>query len=114
MADLRKIENIMLNPAAAFKEPAQVVHDASLTRDQKIEILRQWHYDAVRLQESAGENMTGGELDKLRAVSKALLELDVHPSKEADPHDPTNQPAPSVLGRIGEAARKILGTGARE
>jgi hypothetical protein len=74
-----------LNPRGSYQHPDQVLADQSLTREQKIEILREWHYDAVRLQESAGENMTGGERDMLREVSNALLKLDVAPSVETDP-----------------------------
>jgi hypothetical protein len=77
-----------LDPRSAYQHPDEVLKDDDLTREQKIEILREWHYDAVRLQESAGENMAGGEPDMLRAVSKALLALDVSPAEEADPNAP--------------------------
>jgi hypothetical protein len=79
------VESKKLNPSGAYNHPEQVLEDESLSRAQKIEILREWYYDALRLQESAGENMTGGEEDRLRAVSQALLKLDVSPVKEADP-----------------------------
>jgi hypothetical protein len=90
MSGSEDISDKKLNPQASYKHPAQVLTDTSLTREQKIEILREWHYDAVRLQESDSENMTGGEPDMLRAVSNALLSLDVSPSEEADPRAPKN------------------------
>jgi len=92
MSGSKDFEEKKLNPRAAYQHPEQVITDQSLTREQKIEILREWHYDAVRLQESAGENMTGGEPDLLRQVSNALLRLDVSPSVEADPN--AQKPAP--------------------
>ena len=73
------------NPSDAYSHPREVVQDAKLSREQKIEILREWHYDALRLQDSASENMTGDDTDRLSAVSKALLELGVSPAKEGDP-----------------------------
>jgi hypothetical protein len=73
------------NPSGSYNDPADVLTDKDLSRDEKIAILREWYYDAMRLQESEGENMSGGEPDRLRSVSKALLELGVSPVKEADP-----------------------------
>jgi len=73
------------NPSAAYNDPADVLNDKDLSRDEKIAILREWYYDALRLQESEGENMSGGEPDRLRSVSKALLELGVSPVTEGDP-----------------------------
>jgi hypothetical protein len=76
------VEEKKVNPSVSYGRPDDVVNDARLTRDQKIAILREWHYDAVRLQDSAEENMTGGEPDRLQAVSNALLKLDISPSGE--------------------------------
>ena len=78
------LEGKKTNPSAAYSHPEEVLSDEALTKEQKIEILREWYYDAMRLQESDGENMTGGEPDRLQAVSKALLKLGVSPVKEAD------------------------------
>lgn len=79
------IEAKKLNPSASYDDPKDVLSDKSLSRDEKISILREWYYDALRLQESEAENMSGGEPDRLRSVSNALLELGVSPVKEADP-----------------------------
>ena len=45
--DLKKA---MLDPTRVFSEPADVVANKELTRDQKIEILRRWEYDAHQLE----------------------------------------------------------------
>lgn len=88
MTGTEDITDKKLNPRGSYQHPDQVLADPKLTREQKIEILREWHYDAIRLQESDGENMTGGEPDLLRAVSRALLSLDVSPAVEGDPNAP--------------------------
>ncbi len=44
--DLRKA---MLNPTAVFRGPEDVLQRDELTREQKIEILRRWEYDALEL-----------------------------------------------------------------
>ncbi|MCH8321615.1 MAG: hypothetical protein IIB64_00880 [Proteobacteria bacterium] len=45
--DLKKA---MLDPTQVFDEPEEVVANNELTRDQKIEILRRWEYDAHQLE----------------------------------------------------------------
>lgn len=97
MTSDESVEAKKVNPTVSYDHPNDVLNDAALTREQKIAILREWHYDAVRLQESASESMTGGEPDRLRSVSNALLELGVSPAAELDPHAPKK---PSVLSRI--------------
>ena len=47
MIDLKKA---MLDPTQVFDEPEEVVANNELTRDQKIEILRRWEYDAHQLE----------------------------------------------------------------
>jgi len=96
MTENISFEDKKLNPAGAYGHPDEVLSDQSLTRDQRIEILREWHYDALRLQDSAAENMTGGEPDRLQSVTNALLKLGVSPAAEADPHAPEKD---SVLGK---------------
>jgi hypothetical protein len=88
MSGTDKVSEAKLNPRAAYGHPEQVLADDTLTREQKIEILREWYYDATRLQESEAEAMSGGEPDMLRAVSNALLQLDVSPVAERDPGAP--------------------------
>jgi hypothetical protein len=97
MTNVESVEAKKVNPASSYDHPSDVLKDEALTREQKIAILREWHYDAVRLQESAGENMTGGEPDRLRQVSNALLQLDISPAAELDPHAPEK---PSIMRRI--------------
>jgi len=90
------IETKKANPSGAYNDPDEVLNDDTLSREEKIAILREWHYDAMRLQESEAENMAGGEPDRLRSGSNALLKLDVSPVKEADPK---SEPPESTLAK---------------
>ena len=37
------IEQAMLDPAAAFEAPVEIAHHPTLSRDNKIRLLRSWH-----------------------------------------------------------------------
>lgn len=71
------IQKALLDPTAVFKHPHDVVHHAQLTRDQKIEILRRWAYDAKELETASDENMASmpEHEDRLNDILKALHEL---------------------------------------
>ncbi|MFQ6019113.1 MAG: hypothetical protein ACE5KF_13085 [Kiloniellaceae bacterium] len=44
------MQKAILDPTMVFKDPKDVVADVALTRDQKIDILRRWEYDARQLE----------------------------------------------------------------
>lgn len=69
-------EQVMLNPASEFAHPSDVYREQSLTRDQKIQILRQWEYDARELQVAEEENMSGGSANNLQEILSVLHQLD--------------------------------------
>jgi hypothetical protein len=68
-------EQALHDPCRVFGEPGNVLSHPDLDAGQKREILESWWQDAVRLSESAGENMTGGEEPMLKRVKDALREL---------------------------------------
>jgi hypothetical protein len=70
------IEKALKNPADVYNDPNQVLQDASLTREEKIKIMKQWEYDARILEVAEEENMAGGKPSLLRDVRKALIELE--------------------------------------
>ncbi len=71
--DLRKA---MLNPAFVFLGPEDVLQCDELTREQKIEVLRRWKFDALQLQVAEEENMGSEEpSDILDRVLQALHAL---------------------------------------
>jgi hypothetical protein len=63
------------DPSRAFSSPREVVESA-LPHEEKIKILRSWELDARRLLESAEENMTGGEKDRLPEIQRAIRQLE--------------------------------------
>ena len=83
------IEQAMLDPTSVFARPDDVCDEQSLTRNQKIKILRRWEYDARELEVAEEENMGGGPPDVLDEVLKALHRLDATVDIEHSP--PTKQ-----------------------
>ncbi len=70
------VKRAMLDPTSVFKEPEEVVATDELTRDQKIEILRRWEYDAHELE--VAEEEAGMEVrapDMFDRVVRALHTL---------------------------------------
>jgi hypothetical protein len=79
-----------LDPASVFGSPDDVVGRSDLTRDQKIEILRRWEYDAREILVAEEENMAGPDPgEQLDRVLRALHALGSGPDNESTP--PTKQ-----------------------
>ncbi len=70
------IEKAMLDPTAVFRTPEEVLLREDMTREQKIEVLRRWAYDARQLQVAEEENMGGQQPDFLDEILRALHALD--------------------------------------
>ncbi len=80
------VKMAMLDPTMVFEEPKEVVASNELTRDQKIEILRRWEYDAHQLEvaeEEAGMAVRRPEMFDL--VVQALHALGVERDTEHTP-----------------------------
>lgn len=60
------------NPASCFHRPQDVLDHPEFSREQKIEILRRWEYDARELSVAEEEGMGGGEPALLTLVLAAL------------------------------------------
>lgn len=71
MTDFQKA---LLDPTSVYKLPGEVVKDDSLSREQKIQILHRWEYDARELQVAEEENMP--ELTKHKKGSMLSRVLD--------------------------------------
>jgi len=83
MIDIKKA---MLDPTQVFADPSEVVADAELTRDQKIEILRRWEYDAHELEVAEEEaGMTVLQPDMFDRVLQALHTLGAERDTEHTP-----------------------------
>ena len=80
------VTKAMLDPTMVFKEPKDVVASNELTRNQKIEILRRWKYDAQQLEvaeEEAGMAVRRPEM--FDRVVQALHMLDLERDAEHTP-----------------------------
>ena len=80
------VNKAMLDPTMVFKDPKDAVANVELTRDQKIEILRSWEYDARQLEvaeEEAGMAVRRPEMFDL--VLQALHTLSVERDVEHTP-----------------------------
>jgi len=69
------MEQALLDPGGAFGSPDAIVRNEALTREQKIELLRRWEYDARENAVALEEGMPGGESDLLRRIVLALDRL---------------------------------------
>ena len=69
------LEQAMLSPSTVFTSPEEGAVASGISHEDKCKILSQWKLDAQRLEESADENMTGGERSRLSEVSKTLIAL---------------------------------------
>lgn len=75
-----------LDPSSAFDRPADVVTEAGLSREQKIEILRQWEYDAREMDVAEEENMQGTSRVELSDVLEALDKIDPDREEHTSPN----------------------------
>jgi hypothetical protein len=66
------VERAMLEPASVFATPEAVLTHDELTKEQKIEILWRWEYDAAEVAVAVEEGMPGEDNGLLRRVMLAL------------------------------------------
>lgn len=69
------LEQALRDPAASFAGPEDVVAHPDLGREQKIEILRLWEYDAAEAAVATEEGMPGGDNGLLARILAALAAL---------------------------------------
>lgn len=69
------LEQALLDPSSMFESPEDIAAHAGLTREQKIEILRLWQYDASEAEVATEEGMPGGDGELLRRILLALDSL---------------------------------------
>lgn len=76
MTDIKKAK---LDPTAVYKSPGEVLEDKTLSREDKIEILRVWEYDAREIQVAEEENMPSANSQMLDEVLETLKKLNAGP-----------------------------------
>lgn len=70
------VERALLNPAAVFSAPMDVVRHPRLSRQEKRDILRQWEWDARQIEAAQAEGMPEtGESSRLEEVLEAQRAL---------------------------------------
>jgi hypothetical protein len=81
------------NPGLVFKQPQDVLSTKKLDRQQKIDILRRWEYDAREMQVADEENMrrdgSDDGTDLFDRIAVSLHALGVAPGEHESP--PTKQ-----------------------
>jgi hypothetical protein len=73
------VDAAVLDPAAHFASPMDVVKDKRLTSSEKHRILESWVRDAELLSQAEAENMPGTERSRLQEANLALRELQQKP-----------------------------------
>jgi hypothetical protein len=77
---VNELKQALVNPAAIFGKPDEVVFSSILSRKQKIDVLRRWESDA-RSRQSANEEKGGSE-ELLSEILESLHQLDYWPDLE--------------------------------
>lgn len=83
------ISRALLDPAAEFETPNDILASSSMTREQKIEVLRRWEYDASELSVADDEGMPPGKSVSVAEVLEALHQL--VPKIDTERRPPTKQ-----------------------
>jgi hypothetical protein len=89
---MANLETAKLDPAKEFKRPRDVLRDNSLSREEKIDILRRWAYDEREKAVAEEENMQSSEPEDkniLDEILKCLIELKINHDQVDSP--PTKQ-----------------------
>lgn len=59
-----------------YKSPSELMGDDDISREEKIEMLKQWRDDKKALLRASSEGMEGNDPSEvLRQIKKALMEL---------------------------------------
>ncbi|MDZ7588096.1 MAG: hypothetical protein U5J78_02640 [Parasphingorhabdus sp.] len=72
---LPPFEKLVLDPAAHFATPADVLNVTTLDDSEKRRVLESWREDEEALQRASDEAMTGGEHSRLKSVMDTLERL---------------------------------------
>ncbi len=82
-------EAARIDPASAFQAPEDISNSSELTREQKIELLSRWEYDARELEVATEEGMQNEAEDLLKRIHEALRSIGGKLDLEKEP--PTKQ-----------------------
>jgi hypothetical protein len=77
------LELALLDPGAVFTTPEELLISGALTRQQKLEVLRRWEYDARESSIATDEGMPDGDNDLLHRILVTIDQLDRRPGPPA-------------------------------
>jgi hypothetical protein len=72
MCTAKQYDEALLNPAAVFALPQDILHSDAMTAEQKLQLLKRWETDAIQLSIATEENMGGGEPSRIEEVRQAI------------------------------------------
>lgn len=93
------IAKALVDPGSVFSTPDEILDHTMLTREDKIEILRRWEYDASEVDVSREEGMPGGDGDLLRRILLALERLAIIDTEQSAPTKQRGLPRSAVKPR---------------
>jgi hypothetical protein len=71
------MKQAMLDPESVFECPEDILEEQSLSKPQKIELLKRWKYEAWEVCDASTEGMLDtNESDLLRRITLALESLE--------------------------------------
>lgn len=70
------MDRALLDPAAFFADPEEIVKHPKLSFDRKRELLQRWALDAYRVEVTAAQAPRPSEHSRLDAVIDALIALE--------------------------------------
>ncbi len=70
-----EFEGALLDPAGAFASPEAVLERSDLTTDQKLEVLKRWHFNVAEEQVALEEGMPGEDSELTRRILVAIGRL---------------------------------------
>jgi len=76
MISQAQLQRARLDPATVFDRPDDVVAAEGLPREEKLEILRRWRYDAIESHVAADEGMGEEKSALLDRILAAIARLD--------------------------------------
>ncbi|RUO77170.1 hypothetical protein [Idiomarina seosinensis] len=65
----------MRNPASKFATPEEVLNRDDFSKQQKLDILKQWRYDEYETEVADQENMAADHPDRLGEINNLIIKL---------------------------------------
>jgi hypothetical protein len=76
---VKKLKQALVNPASVFARPNEVVFSPAFSRNQKIDMLRRWEYEARMVQLANQESEIDESEELLTEILESLHQLDYWP-----------------------------------